>query len=146
MNQPSSRFHVMTKPIGPICNLDCSYCFYLHKEDLLSTRNKWHMSDEVLEEFIKQYINEQGSHEIVFSWQGGEPTLMGLDFYKKVITLEKKYANGKQIENDLQTNGTLLDDEWCEFLKENDYLIGISIDGPQQMHDAHRVDKGGKGT
>lgn len=141
-----SRFHVMAKPIGPVCNMDCDYCFYLHKEDMLSTRNNWRMSDEVLEEFIKQYINEQTCSEVVFSWQGGEPTLLGLDFFKKAVELEKKYANGKQIENDLQTNGILLNDEWCRFLKENNFLVGLSIDGPQDLHDKHRYDKGGKGT
>ena len=145
-NQVQTRFHVMTKPIGPICNLDCSYCFYLHKEDMFSSKTKWRMSDEVLEKYIDQYINQQTSREIVFSWQGGEPTLMGLDFYKKVVALEKKYANGKQIENDLQTNGTLLNDEWCEFLKKNNFLIGLSIDGPAELHDIHRFNKGGKPT
>jgi uncharacterized protein len=141
-----SRFHVMTKPIGPICNLDCSYCFYLHKEDLLSTKTNWRMSDIVLEEYIQQYINGQTSHEIFFTWQGGEPTLLGLNFYKKVVALQKKFANGKQIENDLQTNGVLLNDEWCAFLKENNFLVGLSIDGPEHIHDLHRVNKGGQPT
>lgn len=143
---PQSRFHVMAKPIGPLCNMNCSYCFYLHKEDMLSTRNNWRMSDEVLEGFIKQYIEQQKYHEIVFSWQGGEPTLLGLDFFRKAVELEKQYANGKQIENDLQTNGVLLNDEWCTFLKENNFLVGLSIDGPQELHDKHRRDKSGKST
>lgn len=141
-----TRFHVMAKPIGPVCNMACDYCFYLHKEDMLSTRNNWHMSDEILEEFIKQYIQGQDCQEIIFSWQGGEPTLLGLDFFKKVVELEKKYSGGKQIENDLQTNGILLNDEWCKFLKENTFLVGLSIDGPQELHDKYRHDKGGKPT
>jgi uncharacterized protein len=142
----TTRFHTMAKPIGPICNLDCTYCFYLHKEQLLSTCNKWRMSDEVLEEFIKQYIEHQNYHEIIFSWQGGEPSLLGLDFFRKVVALEKKYANGKTIQNDLQTNGTLLDDEWCKFLKANNFLVGLSIDGPKRLHDKFRPDKKGDGT
>lgn len=141
-----TRFHVMAKPIGPKCNLDCDYCFYLHKKDLLSTNNNWRMSDEVLDEFIRQYISEQTCHEVIFSWQGGEPTLLGLEFFNKVIKLEKKYANGKQIENDLQTNGVLLNDEWCRFLKKNNFLVGLSIDGPEELHDKHRRDKGGRPT
>ncbi|MFH1282347.1 MAG: anaerobic sulfatase maturase [bacterium] len=139
-------FHIMAKPIGPLCNLQCDYCFYLHKEHMLSTQTQWRISDEILEEFIDQYINEQTSRKIVFSWQGGEPTLLGLDFFKKVIELEKKYANGKQIENDLQTNGVLLDEEFCCFLKENNFLVGLSIDGPEELHDKHRRDKGNQPT
>jgi uncharacterized protein len=100
------------------------------------------MSDEILEEFIKQYIREQTSDEIIFSWQGGEPTLCGLDFFRKVVALERKYMAGKIIHNDLQTNGTLLDDEWCVFLKEHNFLVGLSIDGPRELHDRHRVTKG----
>jgi len=111
--QSRSRFHVMAKPIGPSCNLDCSYCFYLHKH-LLETSNKWHMSDEVLENFIRQYIEGQNCEEIIFSWQGGEPTLLGLEFFEKVVAFERKYCPaGKRVENDLQTNGVLLDDNWC---------------------------------
>ena len=139
-------FHVMAKPVGPACNLDCAYCFYLSKEQLLDTGKSPRMSDETLEEFIKQYIQTQSSNEIIFSWQGGEPTLAGLDFYKKVISLEKKYSSGKRIENDLQTNGVLLDDEWCAFLKENNFLVGLSIDGPRELHDKYRYDKGGNST
>jgi uncharacterized protein len=145
-NKPQTRFHVMAKPIGPMCNLNCSYCFYLHKEDLLSTENNWRMSDEVLEEFIKQYIQGQDADEIIFSWQGGEPTLCGLDFFKKVAVFEQKYMGGKTVHNDLQTNGTLLNDEWCEFLREHNFLVGLSIDGPQELHDMHRKTKGGKPT
>jgi len=145
--KPTTRFHVMAKPIGPVCNLDCKYCFYLHKEQLLSTDNKWRMSDEILESYIRQYIEQQNWDEVVFSWQGGEPTLLGLDFFKKVVALEKKYAPpDKRIENDLQTNCTLIDEEWCEFLAENNFLVGLSIDGPKKLHDASRVHKDGRGT
>jgi uncharacterized protein len=104
------------------------------------------MSDEVLEEFIRQYIQGQNCNEIVFSWQGGEPTLAGLDFFKKVVALERKYFQGKRIDNDLQTNGVLLDDKWCAFLKENNFLVGLSIDGPREFHDKYRYDKGGNST
>ena len=137
----------MAKPIGPLCNLDCSYCFYLHKQKMLETSNKWHMSDEVLESFIRQYIEGQNHDEIIFSWQGGEPTLLGLEFFEKVVALERRYRPpGKRIENDLQTNGILLHDEWCEFLKRNGFLVGLSIDGPKELHDKYRVDKAGNST
>jgi len=145
-NKPQPRFHVMAKPVGPMCNLNCSYCFYLHKENLLSTNNNWRMSDEILEEFIKQYIQGQDHDEIIFSWQGGEPTLCGLDFFKKVAAYERKYMGKKTIHNDLQTNGILLDDEWCHFLKHHNFLVGLSIDGPRDLHDMHRKTKGGKPT
>ena len=141
-----TRFHVMAKPVGPSCNLDCAYCFYLSKEKLLGTGVSPRMSDEVLEEFIKQYIQGQDCDEIIFSWQGGEPTLAGLDFFRKVISLEKKHSQGNRIENDLQTNGVLLDDEWCSFLRENNFLVGLSMDGPKELHDKYRFDKGGKST
>lgn len=140
------RFHVMAKPAGPMCNLDCSYCFYLHKEKLLPTTNKWSMPDEILEEFIKQYVQDQDHGEIIFSWQGGEPTLCGLDYFKKIVALERKYMGNKIIQNDLQTNGILLDDDWCRFLRDHNFLVGLSIDGPGELHDIHRVTKGGKPT
>lgn len=139
-----TRFHVMAKPCGPRCNLNCAYCFYLHKESLLSTSNKWQMSDDVLEEFIKQYIQGQNHNEIIFSWQGGEPTLCGLNFFEKVAFYERKYMGDKIIHNDLQTNGTLLDDEWCLFLKKHNFLVGLSIDGPQELHDQYRLTTSGK--
>src|SRR5437773_3183167 len=108
-------FHVMTKPIGPICNLDCKYCFYLEKEKLYPDEHKWRMSDEVLEAYISQYILTQPQDEISFAWQGGEPTLLGVDYFRNVVRLQKKYASGKRISNAFQTNGTWLEDEWCEF-------------------------------
>lgn len=134
-------FHVMTKPIGPICNLDCKYCFYLEKEAIYGDGEKWKMPDDVLESYIRQYIESQDLPEISFAWQGGEPTLLGVDYFRKVVQLQRRYANGKGIQNALQTNGTLLDDEWCEFLARNNFLIGLSIDGPRELHDKYRVDK-----
>lgn len=138
---PVSAFHVMTKPIGPICNLDCHYCFYLEKEKLYKPGESWKMSDEVLEKYIREYIQTQNAPEIDFAWQGGEPTLLGVNFFRRVVDLQRRYAAGKTIRNALQTNGTLLDDAWCDFLKQHDFLVGISIDGPRDLHDAYRVDK-----
>ena len=143
----SSAFHVMTKPIGPLCNLDCKYCFYLEKEKLYPGETGFQMPDEVLECYIRQYIHEQDVPEVTFAWQGGEPTLLGVGFFERVVSLQRKHCPpGKTISNALQTNGTLLDDAWCEFLRENGFLVGLSIDGPREIHDRYRVDKGGKPT
>ncbi|HKQ87191.1 MAG TPA: anaerobic sulfatase-maturation protein [Candidatus Acidoferrales bacterium] len=139
-------FHVMAKPTGPICNLDCKYCFYLEKENLYPGNRSWAMSDEVLEAYIRQYIEGQDAPTVTFAWQGGEPTLLGIDYFRKVIALEKKYDRGRRIENAFQTNGVLLDDRWAEFLKENRFLVGISIDGPRELHDCYRINKGGSPT
>jgi uncharacterized protein len=140
-------YHAMIKPVGAICNLDCTYCYYLHKEALLGSDSRFQISDEILETHIKQYIEGQDRDEVVFSWQGGEPTLLGLEFFHKVVELEQRYKKpGQSIENDLQTNGTLLNDEWGAFLKKNGFLVGLSIDGPEELHDKYRVDKGGKPT
>jgi len=140
------RIHVLAKPSGATCNLACSYCFFLDKE-LLYPNSTFRMSEETLEIYIQQLIESHRSQQVTVAWQGGEPTLMGVDFYRKAVTYQEKYRKtGMTFENTMQTNGTLLDDEWCEFLKENNYLIGISIDGPRHLHDAHRVDKGGKPT
>ena len=137
-------FDVMLKPRGPICNLDCEYCYYLKKESLYPNSD-YRMTDDVLEDFIQQYIQSHTRSSITFAWQGGEPTLMGLDFFQKAVDLQKKYAQiNTHIENCLQTNGTLLNDEWCKFFKQNNFLIGISIDGPVAYHDLYRKDKGGK--
>ena len=141
------RFHVMLKPGGSACNLDCVYCFYLSKERLSSGPGSGRMSDALLETLTRQYIEGVTGEEVIFTWQGGEPTLLGLDFYRRAIELQKKYARPDlTIQNDLQTNGTLLDEKWCEFLKENNFLVGLSIDGPQELHDRYRVNKGGKPT
>ncbi len=138
---PTRSFHVMAKPIGPICNLDCKYCFYLEKERLHEPGEKWKMSDEVLETYIRQMIQSTDRSEVDFAWQGGEPTLLGVDFFRRVVALQDRYADGKQISNAIQTNGTLLDDQWCEFLTDRKFLVGLSIDGPRPLHDRYRVDK-----
>jgi len=141
------RFHTMVKPSGAHCNLDCAYCFYLHKEDLLHQPQAPRMSDGLLETHIRQYIEAQGGDEVIFSWQGGEPTLMGIDFFQRVVALQKQYQKpGQRIKNDLQTNGILLNDEWCAFLAEHKFLVGLSIDGPAELHDLYRYSKGGKPT
>lgn len=140
-------FHAMAKPGGSICNLDCDYCYYLSKETLPGGPGAGRMSAEVLEQYIQQYIAGTTGQEVIFSWQGGEPTLLGLDFYRQVVALQKRHARPFQVvQNDLQTNGTLLDDEWCAFLKENRFLVGLSIDGPREIHDKYRVTKGRKPT
>jgi uncharacterized protein len=139
-------FHVLAKPTGATCNLDCKYCFFLSKE-MLYPGSRFRMADELLEEYIKQMIESQHVPEVSIAWQGGEPTLMGLDFFKRSIELEKKYRRpGTTITNTMQTNGTLLNDDWCKFFKENNFLIGLSIDGTKGLHDFYRVDKGGHGT
>jgi len=139
-------YHIMVKPIGPICNLDCRYCFYLEKDQLYSSAHSWAMPDAVLESFVRQYIESQDIPVIQFAWQGGEPTLLGIDFFQRTVDYQKKYANGKHIENAMQTNGILVDDGWGEFLAQNHFLVGLSIDGPEQIHDHYRVDKGGQPT
>jgi uncharacterized protein len=133
--------HVMAKPTGPICNLDCEYCFYTEKAALFPNRRTYRMSDAILERYIKEYIAMEKAPEILFTWQGGEPTLAGLGFFKKAVKLQKKYASGRRISNALQTNGALLNQEWCKFLKANNFLVGISLDGPEHIHDRHRVDR-----
>ena len=141
------RFHAMAKPAGATCNLDCAYCYYLSKETLPDGPGTGRMDGGLLEQFIRQYIEGVTGDEVVFSWQGGEPTLRGLDFFRKVVALEAKYKKPHQrIENDLQTNGTLLNDDWARFLKEHNFLIGLSIDGPRELHDRYRVTKGGAPT
>lgn len=141
-----SNFHVMTKAVGPICNLDCKYCFYLEKERLYPEERNWAMPGALLEEYIRQYIESQQSPTISFAWQGGEPTLLGVEYFRNVVKLQTKYSHGKQIENALQTNGLLLDDDWAEFLAQNNFLVGLSIDGPAHLHDCYRVDKGNRPT
>lgn len=139
-------FHVMAKPRGSICNLDCQYCFYLKKEKLYPDAH-FRMSTEMLERYTRQYIEAQNTPEVTFAWQGGEPTLMGLDFYRQAVALQEKYRRpGMKIRNAFQTNGTLLNDDWCAFLREHNFLIGLSIDGPRELHDAYRLDKGGHPT
>jgi uncharacterized protein len=145
-NRTLTPFHVLAKPIGPLCNLDCTYCFYLEKSKLYPGTHDFRMSDELLERYVRDYIETQPGDEVAFAWQGGEPTLMGVGFFRKVVELQCRYSTGRRITNALQTNGTLLDDEWGAFLRENKFLVGISIDGPRALHDAYRVDRGGKPT
>ena len=131
-----SPLYVMLKPVGSRCNLACRYCYYLEKGKLYPEQAP--LSEELLETFIRQYIEAQTMPEVLFTWHGGEPLLQPLSFYRKALELQQRYARGRQIDNCLQTNGTLLTDEWCEFLRENRFLVGISIDGPQTYHDAYR--------
>jgi uncharacterized protein len=144
-NAPSS-IHVLAKPTGAICNLDCKYCFFLSKETLYPG-SKFRMEPDTLEAYVKQVIESQQSSHVTIAWQGGEPTLMGLDFFRNASALARKYLRrGATLEHTIQTNGILLDRQWCEFLRENSFLVGLSIDGPQAMHDAYRVDKTGAPT
>ncbi|MFC1959588.1 anaerobic sulfatase maturase [Chloroflexota bacterium] len=143
---PLPAFHVMLKPRGSICNFDCQYCYYLSKERLYEG-SRFRMSETLLADYTRQYSAAQRVPEVTFAWQGGEPTLMGLDFFEQAIVLQRKTRKpGMRIQNALQTNGILLDDAWCRFFKKNDFLIGLSLDGPQGVHDHYRVDKGGQGT
>jgi uncharacterized protein len=139
-------FNVMMKPAGPVCNLNCTYCYYLEKKKLFPGKNDLRMSDDLLELFIKQYIEAQEVHVVTFTWQGGEPTLLGLDYFRRVIELQKKYSAGKTVENAFQTNGTRLDDNWCRFFADNNILVGISIDGEEHNHDNFRKTNSGGPT
>jgi len=139
-------FHIMTKPMGPLCNLDCNYCFYLEKAKLFPQNERFRMSDAQLENYVRSYIEAQPGSDVTFAWQGGEPTLAGLEFFRKAVAYQKKYKGAKRIENALQTNGTLLDDDFCQFLHDEQFLVGISIDGPRDLHDIYRVDRNGRPT
>ena len=136
--------YVMLKPAGAHCNLACKYCYYLEKNNLYQNSHRHLMSDEMLEQFTREYIEAQTMPQVLFTWHGGEPLMRSIDFYRKALALQKKYAHGKQIDNVIQTNGTLLTDEWCEFFAKNLWLVGISIDGPQEYHDHYRVTPAGK--
>lgn len=143
VNQP---FNLIIKPAGAQCNLACEYCYFLKKEKLYKDSD-FRMSDEVLETFIRQYLESQPDGEVFFTWQGGEPTLMGIPFFDKAFTVQRQYARpGQTVINALQTNGHLLNDDWCKFLKANKFLVGLSMDGPAEIHDAHRKDKAGRGS
>ncbi|MGD8624451.1 MAG: anaerobic sulfatase maturase [Anaerolineae bacterium] len=136
----------MLKPCGAICNLDCQYCYFLAKEKLYPG-SRFRMDSDLLRTFTGQYIAAQQVPEVTFAWQGGEPTLMGLDFFERAVALQQKYRHpGMRIHNTLQTNAVLLDDDWCRFFKRHGFLIGVSLDGPQPLHDAYRLDKGGRPT
>jgi uncharacterized protein len=141
-----AAFHIMLKPRGAICNLDCAYCYFLSKE-LLYPGSRFRMANELLEEYTRQYIEAQRAPEVTFAWQGGEPTLMGLAFFELAVALQQKYRRpGMTIHNAIQTNGTTLDDDWCGFFRRHGFLVGLSLDGPRALHDVYRVDKGGKPT
>ena len=147
-DMPSLRrlFHLLAKPTGAICNLDCKYCFFLSKE-MLYPGDRFRMSDELLETYIRQLLEAHPSDEVNVAWQGGEPSLMGLDFFRRAIVYVEKYRKqGQRILHTIQTNGTLLNDDWCRFFKQYNFLVGLSVDGPKEMHDAYRVNKGGAGT
>ncbi|MFZ0281627.1 MAG: anaerobic sulfatase-maturation protein, partial [Bacteroidales bacterium] len=141
-----AAFHVMLKPAGSLCNLNCTYCYYLEKKKLYPQESKFRMPVELLEKFTKQFIEAHEVPVVTFTWQGGEPTLMGLDFFRKAIELQKKYSSGKKIENAFQTNGTRLDDDWCKFFVDNNILVGISIDGAEHNHDHYRRTLSGRPT
>ena len=136
----------MTKPIGPVCNLDCTYCYYLEKETLFPRGTNFRMTPEVLEAYIRDYLAHQSGNEVSMAWQGGEPTLLGVDYFRQIVELQKRHGGGRKVSNAIQTNGTRLDAEWCRFFRENNFLVGLSIDGPRKLHDTYRVDKGGKPT
>lgn len=134
----SKPLYVLAKPVGASCNLRCKYCYYLEKSHLYRNAPARVMSDELLERFVQEYIQAQTMSQVLFTWHGGEPLMRPLSFYRKAVALQEKYAFGRQIDNTIQTNGTLLTDEWCEFFKERNWLVGISIDGPQEFHDEYR--------
>lgn len=143
-NPFAKPLYVMLKPAGAHCNLACKYCYYLEKNKLYPTAQRHLMSDEMLEQFTREYIEAQTMNQVLFTWHGGEPLLRSIDFYRKAISLQQKYAGDRRIDNVIQTNGTLLTDEWCEFFAQNHWLVGISIDGPQPDHDHYRLTAAGK--
>jgi uncharacterized protein len=138
--------HVVAKPIGPLCNLKCEYCFYLEKQALFGPNKQYRMTDDVLHAYITNYITSQPTPVVEFVWQGGEPTILGINFFKRVIELQKSFAGQKTITNSIQTNGTLLTEEWCRFLKIHDFMVGISLDGPREIHNRYRKDRKGNVT
>ena len=140
------RFHLLAKPSGSTCNIDCRYCFFLSKESLYPDE-RHRMSDATLEAYIRHLLESHRFPEVTVAWQGGEPTLMGLDFFRKAVALVDKHRRpGQRVEQTFQTNGVALDDEWCAFLEANNFLVGLSVDGPRELHDTYRVTRGGKGT
>ena len=143
-NPFAKPLYVMLKSAGAHCNLACKYCYYLEKNKLYPTAQRHLMSDEMLEQFTREYIEAQTMNQVLFTWHGGEPLLRSIDFYRKALSLQQKYAGGRRIDNVIQTNGTLLTDEWCEFFAQNHWLVGISIDGPQPDHDHYRLTAAGK--
>lgn len=146
INPLTLPLYVMAKPVGPQCNMDCAYCYYLEKDQLYTARKSFKMTDQLLDRFTEHYIQAQPTPHVQFTWHGGEALLRGLDFYRKAVGLQRLHGAGRTIVNSIQTNGLLVNDAWCRFFKDNDFLVGISIDGPEHLHDAYRTDGGGKGT
>ncbi|MGI8470888.1 anaerobic sulfatase maturase [Pectobacterium brasiliense] len=147
MSQSIANFQLMAKPSGSVCNIDCSYCFYLEKEHLYPERkSRWKMDGDTLENYVRKNISSQQAPVVDFPWQGGEPTLLGIDFFREAVRLQNKYRGTKQINNFFQTNGTNIDDDWARFLKENQFLVGLSIDGDRISNDAYRLTRAGKST
>ena len=147
MTTASREFQVMVKPIAAVCNLDCTYCYYLEKKDLYPKAKLFRMPDDLLESYISQHIEASPSETISFSWHGGEATLLGIDYFRRIVELQRRYMPaGKSVRNGMQTNGTMLDDEWCVFLAKERFAIGLSIDGPRELHDCYRYAKNGKAT
>ena len=150
MNGPNEKakpgIHVLAKPIGSICDIACDYCFYLEKRELFPGERQFRMSDEVLAKYVEQYVEAQPTPVVEFVWHGGEPTLLGVDFYRRVVEAQKPFRGRKEIRNTLQTNALSIDDEWCAFFKEHDFFIGVSLDGPKEVHDRYRKDRHGRGT
>ncbi len=147
MPSASREFQVMVKPIGAVCNLDCQYCYYLRKKDLYPDTATFRMPDTLLEQYIAQHIEASPVQAILFSWHGGEPTVLGLDYFRRIVELQRKYRPpGREILNNIQTNGTLLDEAWCQFLAAEGFLVGLSLDGPKELHDHYRIDKQERAT
>ncbi|VFS46006.1 Anaerobic sulfatase-maturating enzyme homolog YdeM [Budvicia aquatica] len=142
----STRFHMMAKPVSYRCNLKCDYCFYLEKEDMMATHPSERMNDGLLKRYVRDYIRAQDDEEIDFAWQGGEPTLAGLDFYRQVVKYQQRYADGKRITNSFQTNAVAINHQWAEFFAEHGFLIGVSIDGMPEIHDRYRISVNGRPT
>ena len=144
MKQAIPQFHIVSKPIGPACNMACDYCFYSEKKVFYPETKK--MTDQDLERFVRTYLEAHPGPEVNFLWQGGEPMLLGIDFYRRAVLLQQKYRGGKRVTNSIQTNGTLLNREWCRFLRDNRFLVGVSLDGPAQVHDAYRKMRSGRAS
>lgn len=146
INPFARPLYVMLKPAGSLCNLRCKYCYYLEKNALYTEQKNHVISDEMLDKFIREYIEAQTSPDVLFCWHGGETLMRPISFYRRAIELQRKYAHGRRIDNTIQTNATMLTDEWCEFFRENNFLVGVSIDGPQEFHDEYRRTATGKPT
>ncbi len=146
INPFARPMYIMLKPAGALCNLRCKYCYYLEKNELYKRQGNHVITDELLEKFVKEYIEAQTTPNILFTWHGGETLMRPISFYRRALELQRIYSHGRQIDNCIQTNGTLLNDEWCEFFKQNNFLVGVSIDGPQEFHDEYRKTGTGRPT